>query len=184
MKIWSLQEDVNEYEHITLEDSSNEEWIKFDNMFHNNYLGDKWHPIKVCLIEHGDRLKRGDMPYLSPGKPTFSKKAVEVLGEFLYENVEILPIQYDLQELFIINVTNHIDAIDYDKADIKFMPDGKRILRVKRYSFKTDRIREQHIFKIASQLYGTVFVSDAFRDKAIESGLEGFNFIEVWDSEK
>lgn len=184
MKIWSLEEDVNHYEHITLEHKNKLNWIDLGAMFNGRSLKDNWIPIRVCLIEHKGKLKRGDMPYLSPGKPVFSKNAVTILKDLLDENSETLPIEYDLQKLFIINITNHIEAINYEKSDIEFMPDGKRILSVNKYSFVIEKIKNQHIFKISNQLYGTVFVSDEFRNKVIQSGLEGFKFIEVWDSEE
>lgn len=184
MKIWSLEEDVNVYEHITLLDGSNDKWIEFGDMFNNKSLKDIWKPLKVRLIEHGNKLKRGDMPYLSPGKPVFTERAINILRELLDENVEFLPLDYTLQKLVLLNVTNRIDAIDYEKADIKFMPDGKRILRFKKYAFIERKIINQHIFKIVEQPRADVFVSDEFRNKVIESGLEGFKFIEVWDSEE
>ena len=49
---------------------------------------------------------------------------------------------------------------------------------------RADRVQNQHISKIANQLHATVFVSDAFRNRVIESGLVGFEFVELWDSEE
>lgn len=184
MKLWSLEEDVDNYEHITLADGSNHNWVDFGDMFDRKNLKDNWIPIRVQLIEHAGDLERGDMPYLSPGKPVFSKMTVTTLKDLLQENAEILPLEYDLQELYIINVTNLIDAIDYDKSDIDYMRDGIRILSVNRYSFNVEKVKNQHIFKIINQLYGTVFVSDEFRNRVLESGLKGFKFIEVWDSKE
>ncbi|OPX41846.1 hypothetical protein CLHUN_42830 [Ruminiclostridium hungatei] len=183
MKIWILQEDVNNYEHLTLANGGNEDWIEFGDMFKTRKLEDSWEPLKLKLINHDGKLKRGDMPYLSPGKPVFTKKAIESLRGFLEGNAEVLPIDYELQELFILNIINRIDAIDYEKSEIKY-GDEKRIIRVKKYSFVVEKIKNQHIFKILNQLFGTVFVSDEFRNKVIESGLEGFKFVEVWDSEE
>jgi hypothetical protein len=184
MKIWSLEEDVNVYEHITLLDGSNDKWLEFNDIFKEKSLKNNWKPLDISLIEHGGKLKRGDIPYLSPGKPVLTERAVKVLDEFLEGCVEILPLNYDLQNLYLINVINRIDSIDYKKSDIDYMRDGKRILSVNKYSFIKDKVENQHIFKILDQLWGTVFVSDEFRNKVIESGLEGFKFIEVWDSEE
>lgn len=58
MKIWSLEEDVNHYEHITLDDRNNLNWIDFGDMFNGKSLKDNWTPIRVCLIEHGGKLKK------------------------------------------------------------------------------------------------------------------------------
>ena len=182
MKIWSLEEDVNFYEHITLIDGSDDEWDNFSSLFNGMPVSKGYKPLRVCVIENGGKLKRGDMPYLSPGKPVFTKKALDALKTLLSPKVEILPIFCEGQELVILNVINQLDAIDLQKSDIKFMPDGKRIMRVKKFVFRPEVVSNQHIFKIRNQLYGTVFVSDEFRNRVLESGLEGIKFVKVWDS--
>lgn len=183
MKIWLLEEDVNVYEHITLADGNNENWNEFSEMFRGKSLKEVWKPLRINLIEHGGRLKRGDIPYLSPGKPVITDRAIDCLEELLKGNVEILPLFYNLQNLFLLNVLNRIDAINYEKSDIRYMPDNKRILRIKKYSFIVNKVQNQHIFMLTDQLWGTIFVSDEFRNKVIESGLQGFKFVNVWDSE-
>ena len=182
MKIWSLEEDINNYEHITLAEGNDTNWIDFRDMFQGKRIKENWTPIEVHLIEHKGSLKRGDMPYLSPGKPVFTSRAVKILSDLLQGSTEILPIKYELQELFIVNVVNFIDAIDYEKSDIEYMRDGRRIMCVNKFSFIIDNVKNQHIFKIYNQLHGSVFVSDEFRNKVLESELKGFKFIEVWDT--
>lgn len=183
MKIWLLQEDVNSYEHLTLRDADNDKWIEFGDLFIGNPLENIWEPMNLQLIPHSGILKRGDMPYLSPGVPVFSKRAKEVLTNMLSGNVEILDVAYEPQELYIVNVINLLEVINTEKSIIKYLSDGKRILRFIKYAFIADKLKDQHIFKIVEQPRADVFVSDEFRNKVIESGLEGFKFVEVWDSE-
>nr|WP_159036303.1 hypothetical protein [Clostridium botulinum] len=42
----------------------------------------------------------------------------------------------------------------------------------------------EHIFKVCEYSKIFVFVSDEFKNLVESSGLKGFLFIEVWDSEK
>lgn len=57
MKIWSLQEDVNIYEHVTLAD--NERWIEFSDMFEGKKLLEDWKQLCLKLIPHSGNLKTG-----------------------------------------------------------------------------------------------------------------------------
>ncbi|AYE33979.1 imm11 family protein [Clostridium septicum] len=184
MKIWDLQEDVNVYEHITLVNGSNEDWIKFGDMFQGKQLREEWQPLKLKLIQHGGTLKKGDMPYLSPGVPVFSDKAIHVLKSQFSSCVEVLDTDCDIGDYKIINVIKVINCLDYEKSEILRYRDSDRIKAISKYVFKLDLIEKLNIFKIVEQPRGKVFVSDEFRNKVIQSGLEGFKFIEVWDSEE
>lgn len=178
-----MQEDVNLYEHVTLVDADNEEWIEFGSKFVGKSIKDNWTPLKIKLIEHGGKLKKGDIPYLSPGVPIFSKKAINVLNEYLSKNTEILPIDFNGDEYSLINVINLLDGIDYKNSVIEYYSDKKRIMAFDKYAFIKEKVENQHIFKIVELPRADVFISDEFRNKVIESGLEGFKFVEVWDTE-
>lgn len=182
VKIWLLKEDTNFYEQITLVDNGIEAWESLNSLFHEMKSSKDYKPIRACVIETDEKLKCGDIPYLSPGKPVLTKKAIDALKFLITTNAEVLPIHCEGRELYILKVTNQLDAIDLQKSDILFMPDGERIMRVKKFVFKPEVVLNQNIFKIKNQLYAKVFVSDEFRNKVIESNLQGFKFIEVWDS--
>jgi hypothetical protein len=184
VKIWDLQEDVNIYEHLTLVDGSPPKWNEFTDMFRGRHLSSNWERLKLKQIEHGGNLKKGDMPYLSPGVPVFSIKAIDTLKHYLNNNAEILDIECDIGDYKIINIINLISCLDYEMSEIKYYPNSERIMRIKKYVFDKEKVVNEHIFKIIEQPRATIFVSDEFRDKVIESGLEGFKFIEVWDSEE
>lgn len=183
MKIWDLQEEVNIYEHLTLVDGSIEKWNEFTDMFRGKHLSSNWEKLKLKLIEHGEKLKKGDMPYLSPGVPVFSIKAISTLQQYLNNNAETLDIECDIGNYKIINIINVMSCLDHERSEIKYYPNSQRIMRIKKYVFNKEKVKNEHIFKIIEQPRATIFVSDEFRNKVIESGLEGFKFVEVWDSE-
>lgn len=124
------------------------------------------------------------MPYLSPGVPIFSNKAIMLLNKYLEGNIEILSIDFDNEQYKLINVVNLVDGINYQKSQIEYFSDGKRIMAFDKYAFIAKKVEKQHIFKIVEQPRADVFVSDEFRNTVIESGLNGFKFVEVWDSEE
>ncbi len=182
MKIWELDENISEYEDLTLENGSDDEWLSLGDMFRGKMLKNNWQPLKLKLIERDGSLKRGDIPYFSPGIPVFSKRAVTVLIPLIANNVEILDIECDIGDYKIINVINLVDGLDYKKSEISMYRDSDRIKVINKYAFHLNAIKEQNIFKIVERSRGPVFVSDEFRNKVMECGLEGFRFIEVWDS--
>ncbi len=182
MKIWELQENVSEYEHITLVDASDDEWLALGDMFCGKKLINDWKPFNMKIILHDGSLKKSDIPYFSPGIPIFSEEAVNVLQCLFNNNVEILDVICDSGAYKIINVIKVIDGLDHEKSEILTFRCSNRIKAIKKYEFYLNSITGLHIFKIVEQSRGAVFVSDEFRNKVIESGLKGFKFIEVWDS--
>ena len=60
------------------------------------------------------------------------------------------------------------------------------VIGVDKYAFNPSKVENQHIFKVFlnKQVFTTsVFVSDEFKNAIHQSNLEGFNFVEVWDSD-
>lgn len=184
MKIYKLDTDVNNFE-----------WLQpippltYDEMhaFNGNSLKKKWKPIKVKKMEP-DR----DQPKIRPlgDHPEFvitaiSKKAKEVLDDLICDEVEFLGLDCDEGRYYAVNITNVLNAIDRNKSEYKTFRDGKRIMYFIKYSFiNNKKLSNSHIFKITDELYGNhPFVSETFKKRVEENGLEGFVFEEVWDSE-
>ncbi len=182
MKIWLLQEDVNNFEHLTLADANDELWNEFSSYFNGESIESNWKALRLKIIEHSGTLSKSDVPYLSPGVLVFSREAINTLQKYLKDNAEILCTEGCEGNYRLINVIKLIDGIDYKKSRVEYYSDKKRIMAIDKYAFFFDKVKEQHIFKIKELPKADVFVSDDFRRKVIESGLKGFKFIEVWDS--
>lgn len=175
MKIWHLGADVNNFDNLTL---IKEKWsvLKFDG----TKRFDTWTPIAVRVIE--DR-KKTDIPGFSPGIPVLSPRAIEVLKDLMGDKVEILPLRCRKGEYYAINVIDVLNCIDYEKAEFERFESSGRIMLFNKYVFKSECVKGKHIFKIIDETKRRPFVSDEFRNRALENELVGFKFELVWDSE-
>lgn len=179
MKIWEMNSDANNYDNFTLCNES--DWDKLMVYeFDGKCIKDTW--IEFCVKEI-ESIRKGDKPSLFGSIPVFSHRAVEVLKEYLDNGTEILPLRYDKGEYFVINVINVKECIDFEKSEIKRFKSSDKIMRFKKYVFKEEAIKNEHIFKISEFSKGGVFVSDKFRNEVLRHQLQGFLFKEVWDSE-
>jgi hypothetical protein len=182
MKIWQLKSEYVDYEVFNF---VNEERI---NLFNEHFCGvsmeRNWEPPQVFTYQKG---KESDFPPGLLSVPVFSEKAVIALGEILEGKGELLPIVTDKNKTYYaFNVLNVLDGIDGDRAEVKRLRSGK-IMRYVNYAFKKEVVEGQIIFKTVNHetknIKNThVFVTDEFRQKVLECDLEGFDFIEVWDS--
>ena len=84
-----------------------------------------------------------------------------------------------------MNVLNVVDCLDYEKSEFEYSPrNSNKIIGFKKFAFKFDKVIGHHIFKIPETLRADIFISDELKQKIENSGLKGFKFIEMWDSEK
>jgi hypothetical protein len=147
----------------------------FPNDFNGSFISD-WEDVNITF----ETKKMRDTIHIGSGMVAFSEKAVEIMMPFLNGNVQILPLVHPTQKYYLLNVTNVIDALDYDNSEFLKLRSGKKV-KVKQYVFKEDFVINQDIFKI-KQFTSDVYVSDRFRQSVIDNKLTGFNFIELWDS--
>jgi hypothetical protein len=158
----------------------------FDNINEPIPIANIWEDVKVYTLNEG---LKSDFPHFWGHSfvPIFSEKALSVVHDLIVDQVEVLPLSHPEHKYYAIHVLNVIDAIDFDKS----LP--KRILRsgrksgFKKYSFKPEKIMGQQMFKVYhddGRIHSQFFVSDEFKDRVTSSSLVGYEFIEVWDSEK
>ena len=178
MRIWSLDCDVDKYENLMWKEKFDLEEVQ---SFDGREKSKDWNPIKVKRMYNREF---SNTPGFSSHIPVFDNDAVNVLYDLLEGSAEVLPLDCEEGTFFAINVTKVIDCIDYEKSSYKTFRDGKRVMRFINYVFKPDRVKSQHMFKISDEPLKRPFVSDEFRNRVIESGLTGFVFKLVWDSEQ
>jgi hypothetical protein len=148
----------------------------FPNDFNGSFISD-WEDVNITF----ETKKMRDTIHIGSGMVAFSEKAVEIMMPFLNGNVQILPLVHPTQKYYLLNVTNVIDALDYDNSEFLKLRSGKMV-RVEQYVFKGNIVKNQNIFKIPHFTTSYVYVSDSFRQAVIDNKLTGFNFIELWDS--
>lgn len=177
MKVWILDCDVDHYENLYWEKD-----IDFTLSFDGTEKVKEWSPVRVQRMYRNRKFS--NTPGLSPHLPVFDKKAVSILKDFLIDNAEILPLDCKDGDFYLINVTNIIDCIDYEKSEYKTFNDENRIMRFIKYVFDQRNINGVDLFRLKDVPLKRPFVSDEFRKHVIESGLKGFIFELAWDSEQ
>ncbi len=134
---------------------------------------------------YGIRVKKGDIfAFSSEGIiPTFSKKAIDILGEdFIFKNGELLPVECEDGNIYyVMNVLKYLDILDLEKTqkDNVYM----RTL-VFRDDINKEEVNKTGLFRViipSSTVYRNphVYVTDAFIQKVHKYKLEGFYVTKV-----
>ena len=106
--------------------------------------------------------------------PAFSQRAVDLLGDVLEANGELLPVRHKLGIYYIFNCTRLANVIDLSKSKTNSgVPDiGSLILN-------EEKLTDLVIFKDrALPVYQ--LCTQSFVDRVESAGLQGFIFIPVW----
>lgn len=122
-----------------------------------------------------------DYPCVDLSIPAFSRRAVDVLREFLQPNGELLPLVSRVGDYFAYNVTTVADILDRKKSKVKWYDDSEQIIAVEisRYEFRPSRLRALTIFRLVEQPALT-YVTQKFVDLVKDHDLQGFHFIKLW----
>lgn len=178
MRVWELLHDGDNYDYLYPTDEDEEKYYNVE--LRGKKLLEGWEILNFVVRK---KRKRSDIPLLNLSRPIFSKKAVEVLAQFLDGKVELLPIEAEGEKFYILNVLNTIDCLDLEKSIIDKETNpvtGFMLVRVP--MFLEEKVMKQGIFKI-HRYWTTTYVTDEFREKVLKSGLQGFVFKPIWDSE-
>ena len=179
MRIWRLEFGLDEYDDLkTDKEWSIEKIREFDGREHDK----DWEKVKVVRLEPEKKLPLSNAPGFFSHIPVIDKRSKDILENYISDFVEILPLINDERDFWAINITNVLDCVDYGKSIYKMFPDGKRILRFKKYSFIEKKLIGENIFKIKDELLAAPFVSDEFKNIVDFNNLTGFKFRLVWDS--
>lgn len=114
--------------------------------------------------------------------PTFSERAVSVLGPMLSQHGELAPIQLDEpMRYFGFNPTTVVDILDETRSEIVRFSSG-RVMAVDRHVLLASVKQLPSIFKIPQTRRNTTYVNEAFVTRVNEAGLTGFKFNLLWES--
>ncbi|WP_088547231.1 imm11 family protein [Paenibacillus aquistagni] len=180
MKVYQWSYDCENYDTITI---LNYEEFRENHKsdFKGEVIGFKWNNV---YMETYQSRKSCDCTGLGNNIPIFSKHAIEVLQPYLESHVEMLPLIHPSKSYFAVNVIRLVDALDYDKASLKFVEGHSDFIEeVHQYAFKPELVAQYPIFKIPEFKRLYVFVTDTFKEAIEVSGLKGFEFELLWDSE-
>jgi len=179
MNVYKLDADVNRYRGIYY--TNKDDMIEFHERFNGIPMKNSW-TSKEQFAFVPRRLRRSDTPGLSTHIPVFNSKAVEILGDLLKPNGELLPITCDGERLYVFNVTRVVDALDEASSEVERFGSG-RIMDVVKFSFFQERLQGVTVFKVPQLVLMDVFVTDPFVERVEAVKLKGFKFRLVWSSD-
>lgn len=180
MKIWKLSSDVQNYDAVKPVDGYNHSFVL---TFNGASKADTWTPLQVKRVYPKQNLPLGDCPNFF--MTVFSQRAVDALYPLIQNDAELLPLDFDEQKLYGINVTSVLNVLDYEKSDYIKFDNSDRIMVIEKYVFgKSDELLRHDIFKLIDEPVCHPFVTDRFKRIVEKAHLEGFAFELVWDSEE
>lgn len=142
-------------------------------MFQNGKIIKEWEPMQFeCDLRKGSVV----IEYLgnSFGWDIFSEKALELLGDLINNDVQLLPVKVinkatgqEIGKYFVVNVLPFLDALDlensvYNYYDIDIDGRKEKWLSVIKYGIKKAKVAEHHIFRL-KESSSDVFVSEKFK---------------------
>ena len=168
---YKLRPDGSEpFRAVTLKDRS--KIHEFKQQFEGRRLAASWQPVRARVVED-PRATHAD--YRELLAPTFSARAVEVLGDMLERCGEILPLDCEGGDYVIYNVLALSDALDVEASEVERYGRESGPMAVRRAVFRGDLLKEP-IFKVREEPFVQVYVTDEFVDRVVGAGLTGFDF--------
>lgn len=145
--------------------------------FDGRSLAEGWCAPRVAPADTAeDDAMLGDVTVLGT-VPLVSSRARTLL-EHLGARAEFLPVEYFRAPLFIMNVLAVVDCLSAQSDCLRF-PTG-RVMDVRTYVFREDRLSDDPVFRIPELLRAHVFASEAFAAQAGRQRLTGCSFSRVW----
>jgi hypothetical protein len=141
-------------------------------------VGGDWKPFEVRLVrkDGGRSFKESDCPNFVSGFVVLRPAAVEVFGQFLRGDAEILDLLCADAELKLLNVWRHIDALDIANSDIVRFPSSGRIMTVRSYAFDDGAIDGHAMFRLSAMPRASIFVQRPIVEAAERAGLRLVSF--------
>ena len=143
-----------------------------------------WRPVPIKVVtddERGRALLQSDVPWLGKHVPVFRETALAALAPSLAECGEMLPLECASADLVAFNTTTILEALDLERSESVNFPSTGRIMKVKSYVFRPERLGGVHAFKVPELTRGSVFVTDDVVSAAQEAGLRGVGFRQLWE---
>lgn len=177
MNIFELQTDPKRYSNFALAYPEREGAIY--DAFDGRPLATQWAAPVVIPADEDDHVAEfGDFALLGTA-PVFSLHALESLLDLLRPNGEVLPLRCKCGEYFAYNVTRVLPALDEAASSITRFSTG-RVMSISRYVFRPDFLGDVAVFKIPELPKAYVFVTDAFVERVLATGLTGLTFGLLW----
>lgn len=141
----------------------------------------------IDFYVYNPKIKAKSFFHTNGGTLVFDEKTLELCRTVFEMSGEIIPIQIERgSELYILNVLECMNGLDYDRTKWDYYSDGSKG-RILEYSFHKDRVvNESTIFKIPETSKTDIFCFADTKDKQDEfyhiyhdNNLTGLTFEEI-----
>jgi hypothetical protein len=144
-----------------------------------------WKPIEVQRLQKPRKRKAEGLCDFTAvaakeSVPVLSTRAKQVVAPMLGDKAQWLPLTFDEQEYWLLNLLNIVDALDEAQSILCRLPDGK-VIGIDGYALRPDLIVQEWMFKVSTAPFD-VLVTERFRSLVEDNSLTGLHFQPVWDS--
>lgn len=148
------------------------------------FEGEKVENRKFDLIrpsEYKDEIDKpiGDVFSVDPTSYIINEKTYKVLYPYLKNHSQIFEIKNEDKIFYVVSVTDIIDCLDYEKSELKLFNSTGRVMRVIKYVFKTEKLKNATVFKLPEFPKGISYATEEFRKVVEENNIKGFKFKEL-----
>jgi len=183
MKVYRIRADVNTYQSLLLVDDA---LYATDVIFFDcKPKASTWQPIEFyCLYP---KLKPGDFYDFVGGTLIIPPATLDKARKFFEMAGEVLPVIYNQETWYLINILECINALDQNHAEWLITEDGRRV-SLEKYAFHQNRFVISSLFKVPETCRGAILTYERSKDPNEEfkafvetEGLTGLVFEEVWN---
>ncbi|MHB8089288.1 MAG: imm11 family protein [Anaerolineaceae bacterium] len=184
MKFWKYQTDSDHYFTLVLADFEREKWVLSRDFqpgpipepippIHVRYVTESkdLSPSQRALLRKG-KLPKADFPSLFGAHIVFNKKALDALWSLIQNDVQVIPLFCEEEQLFLIHLTRHVDGLDLEHSDVRWLVENEAVSGVNHYVFHEEKLKDVNIFRMPAHFTWTFF-SDAFKEAVEEHDLKG-----------
>jgi hypothetical protein len=129
----------------------------------------------VTEDEHGRPLRSADFPWLGSHVLILRDRAVETVGSILDDYGELLPLDCEQANLWLLNVCRIVDALDEEESDLIRFSTG-RIMKIQKAVFRDKLLSDAHIFKLPQMVRGSIYLTEDVAQQIQQARLQGIGF--------
>jgi uncharacterized protein DUF4375 len=138
-----------------------------------------WTPIAMKFFPG----EEADISWSPSGALILRRRAVDVLGSYLKEHGEFLPLSAKGGGIWAFHVLRAVDALDWNRSKIIRFPEGGEIVLIESHLFLPEMLENVLLFQLPQYPHGPTFLLDGFVELVNAAELRGLKFELLWDSE-
>lgn len=135
----------------------------------------------ILPSDHKDEVNKpiGDVFSVEISSFILNEYAFNILEPYLEGHAQVFKLRSQDGVFYVINITDVIDCLDYDKSEVKRFPSSGRIMRVISHSFREDKLKGAAVFKLPEFVKATCYATEEFKKAVDEHNIKGFKFEEL-----